>query len=100
MLPSPKVSHGQAGGPLWGLFLGWDICFSECLEEQATDYRPGSIEMVELPQCGGSFSFLFFLSDGKLAAMGYSQYSAWSGGNVFLDPWSGHVNTDCGRNGR
>lgn len=44
------------------------------------------------------FLFFFFLSDGKPTATEYSQYSARSGGNVFLDPWSGHVNTDCGRN--
>lgn len=88
----------QYGGCFWA-----GICVSECLEnkQQTTGVVwPGSIEMVELPQCGDSFSFLFFLSDGKLTAMEYPQYSACSGGNVFSDPWSGHVNTDCGRNGR
>jgi hypothetical protein len=39
------------------------MCVSECLEENKQQTTgvvwPGSIEMVELPQCGVSFSFLF-----------------------------------------
>jgi hypothetical protein len=86
-----------------GLLAG--ICVSECLEnkQQTTGVVwPGSIEVVELPQCGDSFSFLFFLFGGKLAATVWSPFSIALVvvGTFFLDPWSGHVNTDCGRSGR
>jgi hypothetical protein len=71
--------------------------------EQATDYRRSVAGEHRNGGAAAVWSLVFFsfsLSHGKLAAMEYSQYSACSGGNVFLDPWSGHVNTDCGRNGR
>lgn len=65
------------------------ICVSECLEEQATDYRRS---VAGEHRNGGAAAmwrllfFSFFLSDGKLllAAMESLQYSACSGGNVFL----------------
>lgn len=60
-----KSATTQAGGPYGGLWAG--LCVSECLEEnkqQTTSVVPGSIEMVELPQCGDSFFSLSFLMGG------------------------------------